>query len=119
MGGDDVTGAVAEQARAELERAAHELEQLTDQLHERIEDVARLEVLADALLGLVATPAVVVDAEGTVTAVSRGAVTRLPDLADAVGRAAKAAVPDWDDRPEGDPSVVVLPGGSKLVVLDP
>jgi hypothetical protein len=117
-GGDGVTATVIEEARAELDRAASELERLTDELNERTALVEQLEVLADALLDLVQTPAVVVDAEDRIVAVSRGAAKAYPELADALGRSARTVLPHWDDE-DVDVSTVELPHGSKLRVLEP
>lgn len=117
-GGDGVTATVIEQARAELDRAASELERLTDQLNECTALVERLEVLADALLDLVPTPAVVVDSEDRIVAVSRGAAKEFPELADALGRSARSVLPAWGDE-DSPVDSVELPDGSKLLVLVP
>jgi PAS domain-containing protein len=116
MGGDGDTATVIEQARAEVERASRELERLTEQLNDRTELVERLEVLTDALLDLLPTPAVVVDAEGTLVAVSRGAAAEYPYLADALGRSAATVLPKIGGD-DDDTDTVALPDGSRLLVL--
>lgn len=80
-------------ARLELERAATDLERLTGELYERSLLATRLEILADALLDLLPVPAIVVDPDGRIAAVSRGAVATVPALSDGLGRPASKLLP--------------------------
>ncbi|HEY3140529.1 MAG TPA: hypothetical protein VGJ86_05335, partial [Acidimicrobiales bacterium] len=80
-------------ARDELVRAAEDLERLTDELHDRSRQVERLEKLAEALLDLVATPAIVVDPSGLLSGLSRGAASSFPALADGLGKPAAPQLP--------------------------
>lgn len=101
-------------ARAELDRAAGDLESLTERLGECTDRVDLLEALVDELLGLLSVPALVLDHEGRVVGMSRGAEKQLADPEAALGRPAAAVVP----RPLADALtlVVTLPGGASLVV---
>jgi PAS domain-containing protein len=112
-------------ARRELEGAAVDLERVTELLHERSEAVDALEVLVDHLLELVDVPLVVVDADGRIAAVSRGAAATVGALADALGKPARAVLPSGalaEASPEAEgparSHVVALPRGSTLVRLD-
>jgi len=121
-----------DEARRELEGAASDLEQLTQLLHERTDALDTLEALVDHLLGLVDVPLVVVDADGRIAAVSRGAADSVGDLADALGKQATSVLPAGSTAPAPVPPsadgadaegaarsrVVVLPRGSTVVRLD-
>lgn len=124
-----------DQARRELEGAASDLERLTELLGERTDALDTLEALVDHLLGLVDVPLVVVDADGRIAAVSRGAADSVDALADALGKPAKSVLPTGSAGPAvpapapsetdgADPEgvaasrVVVLPRGSTVVRLD-
>jgi hypothetical protein len=84
---------ILEEARTELEQAAEDLERLTRELQERTRWVARLEALVDVLLDVTTASVVLVDPDGTVAAVSRGAVAQLPLLADGLGQQAARLLP--------------------------
>lgn len=101
-------------ARAELDRAAEDLETLTERLRESTDRVDLLEALVDELLGLLSAPALVLDNEGRVVGMSRGAEKQMADPDSALGRLATAVVPS----PLADALtlVVTLPGGASLVV---
>ena len=101
-------------ARLEMERAAVDLERVVQLLGERTERVEWLEALVDELLDLVGVPAVVLDADGRVTAVSRGAEAELPGASGALGKPARSALPD---ALGDDVQRVALPGATTLVVL--
>ncbi|MGH9211574.1 MAG: hypothetical protein ACRD2C_12955 [Acidimicrobiales bacterium] len=127
-----------ETARLELANAVADLEHLTSELRQRTQLVERLEVLTDALLDLVAIPAVVVDAQGRIVAVSRGAASTQADLANALGKPVSsvvgqplvdeiAAFAAGDGATPGQVSTLAetkthftaLPDGSTLVVFKP
>jgi PAS domain-containing protein len=130
-----------EEMRNEMERAAGDLERITEQLHERSVQVERLEALVDHMLGLIELPVVVVGADRKVSAVSRGAAALLPQTSRVLGKNASSVLPrpladrlaafadkvaaaegTEDDSPasgglaEGN-DLVALPGGATLVVL--
>jgi len=112
---DDVSSTgLLDEARLEMDRASDDLERLVRLLDERTGRVEWLEALVDELLGLVDVPALVVDADGCITAVSRGAEDGLPGARDALGKPAKSLL-SWplDD----DVVKVPLPGSATLVVL--
>jgi ABC-type transporter Mla subunit MlaD len=132
VGGEDATDDVLDAARDELVRAAEDLERLTDELHDRSRQVERLEVLAEALLDLVATPAIVVDSSGLLSGLSRGAASSFPALADGLGKPAAPQLPaelagdlvattsDGSSREHhlsSGSTFVPLPDGSTLVVM--
>jgi PAS domain-containing protein len=106
--------AMLDAAREEMERAAEDLEGLTARLSECTERVDWLESLVDELLGLLAVPALVLDSEGRILAMSRGAEHLIDDPEAALGRPAATVLP----RPLADTLtlVVTLPGDSTLVV---
>jgi hypothetical protein len=104
------------EARLEMDQAAGDLERVVALLGERTERVEWLEALVDELLGMLGVPAVVLDADGRVTAMSRGAEDGLPDGRDALGKPAKSALPDALGE---DVRRVALPGANTLVVLSP
>lgn len=80
--------------RVELDAAAEDVEHLNQQLRDRTRDVQRLEILVDKLLELVEAPTIVVDPNGRVAAVSRGAADHDAHLSrEAVGKSASAVVP--------------------------
>lgn len=119
--GDDVTDDVSDaslldEARQELDRAAGDLERVLGLLGERTERVEWLEALVDELLGLVSVSAVVLDAEGRVTALSRGAEAEVADPRGALGKSAKSVLPG---ALGDDVHRVALPGATTLVVLSP
>lgn len=101
-------------ARDEMERAAEDLEGLTTRLRECTARLDWLESLVDELLGLLAVPALVLDSEGRILAMSRGAEHLIDDPDAALGRPAATVLP----RPVADTLtlVVALPGDSTLVV---
>lgn len=101
-------------AREEMERAAEDLEGLTSRLRDCTARVDWLESLVDELLGLLVVPALVLDRDGCILAMSRGAERLLDDPDAALGRAAATVLP----RPVADTLtlVVALPGESTLVV---
>ena len=102
------------EARLEMDRAAGDLERVVALLGERTERVEWLEALVDELLGMLGVPAVVLDADGRVAAMSRGAEDELPDGRGALGKPAKSALPDALGE---DVRRVALPGANTLVVL--
>jgi PAS domain-containing protein len=106
--------AMLDAARQEMERAAVDLEGVTARLRECTERVDWLEALVDELLGLLAVPALVLDRDGCILAMSRGAERQLDDPDAALGRSAASVLP----RPLADTLtlVVALPGESSLVV---
>lgn len=130
-----------EEMRDELERAAGDLERITEQLHERSVQVERLEALIDHMLGLLELPVVVVGPDRKVSAVSRGATALLPQTSRALGKTAASVLPGpladrvaafadkvaltngtGDGGAEGGTladgnDLVALPGGATLVVL--
>jgi nitrogen fixation/metabolism regulation signal transduction histidine kinase len=118
-----------DEMRSELDRAAGDLERVTEQLRERSDQVERLEALLDEMLGLLEVPVVVVGPDRRVAAISRGAADLLPDTSRVLGKAASAVLPrPLLDRvvafadgtspvPADDRDLVALPGGSTLVVL--
>lgn len=119
--GDDMTddrgdAGLLDTARQEMERAAGDLERVVEMLGERTERVEWLEALVDELLGLLGVPAVVLDADGRVTAMSRGAEDELPGGRAALGKPAMSAVLDALGE---DVRRVTLPGATTLVVLSP
>lgn len=116
---DDMTddrsdAGVLDAARQEMDRAADDLERLVRLLDERTERVEWLEALVDELLDLVGVPALVVDADGRITGLSRAAEADLPGARGALGKLAASVLPD----PLGDDvTTVSLPGAATLVVL--
>ena len=91
----DQHDALLEDARVELDAAAEDVENLNKQLRDRTRDVQRLEVLVDRLLELVEVPTIVVEPNGHVVAMSRGAAERHPHLSrEAVGRSVSAVLPE-------------------------
>ncbi|HEY8545542.1 MAG TPA: hypothetical protein VIL36_10860 [Acidimicrobiales bacterium] len=102
------------EVRVEMERAAGDLERVVALLTERTERVEWLEALVDELLGLLGVPAVVLDADGRVTAMSRGAEDELPGGRAVLGKPAKSVLPDALGE---DVRRVALPGSNTLVVL--
>jgi hypothetical protein len=129
-----------EEMRDELERAAGDLERITEQLHERSVQVERLEALVDHMLGLLELPVVVVGPDRKVSAVSRGASALLPQTSRVLGKAASSVLPrplaervaafaekvaatngTGDGAGSGTLAdgndLVALPGGATLVVL--
>jgi hypothetical protein len=113
---DAAEAAGLDAARIELDRAAEDLEQVTALLADRTDRVDWLEALVDELLGLLDVPAVVVDGDGCVLALSQGAEKQVADHAAALGRPVAKVLP----RPLADALtlVVALPGGSNLMVAD-
>jgi hypothetical protein len=114
-----------EEARRELEGAAADLESVTQLLHERTDALDTLEALVDHLLGLVDVPLVVVDADGRIAAVSRGAADSMDALTDALGKSAASVLPSGaltEAAPDAEGAArsraVVLPSGSTVVRLD-
>jgi len=119
--GDDMTddrgdADLLAEARQEMDQAAGDLERVLALLGERTEQVEWLEALVDELLGLLGVPAVVLDADGRVAAMSRGAEDELPSGRDVLGKPAKSALPDALGE---DVRRVALPGANTLVVLSP
>jgi hypothetical protein len=144
---DKSPAALLDEMRRELERAAVDLERVTEQLHHRTGLVDALEALADELLDLLTLPVLLVDATGRVTALSRGAaaVVEVDDSrASVVGKQASSVLPaplarqvtahvkggdgeargaaggDGRGEPRDDAKAVrflPLPDGSTLVVL--
>lgn len=119
--GDDMTDEAGDadllaEARLEMERAAGDLERVVALLGERTERVEWLEALVDELLGMLGVPAVVLDADGRVAAMSRGAEDELPGGRGVLGKPAKSALPDALGE---DVRRVALPGANTLVVLSP
>jgi nitrogen fixation/metabolism regulation signal transduction histidine kinase len=87
--------ALLEEVRAELDAAAQDLERLNEQLRDRVVEVQRLEILVDHLLDRLTVPALVVDPDGRLAAVSRGAVDGYAQLSrDAVGRPVSTVLPE-------------------------
>lgn len=117
--GDDVTedmsdAGLLKAARQEMDRASEDLERVVRLLDERTEQVDLLEALVDELLGLVDVSALVLDGDGRITAVSRGAEKDLPGVAGALGKPARSVL----GMPLGDDVTrVELPGSATLVVL--
>ena len=119
--GDDLTdqrtdAALLDEAREEMDRAADDLERVVALLGERTERVEWLEALVDELLGLLTVSAVVLDADGRVTALSRAAEAEVTDAKGALGKAAKSVLPE---ALGDDVRRVALPGATTLVVLPP
>jgi hypothetical protein len=79
--------------RQELERAADDLERLTEQLGERTGMLLRFEALVDELLDLMPVPVVLLDENARVAGLSRGAADLVDDPAAALGRAATSVLP--------------------------
>jgi len=101
-------------ARQEMDRASDDLERLARLLEERTDRVEWLEALVDELLELVGVPALVVDADGRIAGLSRGAEVDLPGARGALGKPATSVLPD----PLGEGATTVsLPGEATLVVL--
>jgi PAS domain-containing protein len=117
--GDDTSDDVSDtglldEARLEMDRASDDLERVVRLLDERTARVEWLEALVDELLGLVGVPVLVLDADGCITAVSRGAEDDLPGARDALGKPGRSVLPE----PLGDDvTKVSLPGAATLVVL--
>jgi hypothetical protein len=134
--------ALLDEARLELSEAAEDLERLNQRLRDHTLEIQRLEVLVDQLLAVLEVPAIVVDADGRITALSRGAADSRADLSDALGKPASSVMPqgiadealrivasgsrpanDTSEPPEGvthhvgDATFVGLPDGSVLVLL--
>lgn len=105
----------SDDARAELDRAADDLERLIERLDERTQRVEWLESLLDEVLELLAVPALVIDDERRIVAASRGAEAQFPGVAESLGRPATAVLPAR--MAEELDVVATLPGGSRLVVL--
>lgn len=101
-------------ARLEMDRAAGDLERVVRLLDERTERVEWLETLVDELLELVGVPALVVDADGCILALSRAAEADLPGAKGALGKPVSSLLPDLLDD---DVTTVPLPGAATLVVL--
>lgn len=112
---DDVSSTgLLDEVRLEMDRASEDLERVVRLLDERTERLEWLEALVDELLGLVEVAALVIDADGCITAVSRGAEDALPGARDALGKPWKSLLPS----PLGDDvTKVALPGAATLVVL--
>jgi PAS domain-containing protein len=108
-------GTGCDSARAELDRAAGDLERLIDQLGERTERVEWLESLLDEVLELLTVPALVLDDERRIVAASRAAEDQVPGVAGGLGRPATAVLPE--ELADDLDVVATLPGGSRLVVL--
>jgi hypothetical protein len=79
--------------RQELDRAADDLERLTEQLDERTGLLLRFEALVDELLDLMPVPVVLLDENARVAGLSRGAADLVDDPAGALGRAASSVLP--------------------------
>jgi nitrogen fixation/metabolism regulation signal transduction histidine kinase len=116
-----------DEMRNELERAAGDLERVTEQLRERSDQVERLEALLDATLARLELPVVVVGPDRRVAAMSRGALALLPETSRVLGKAASTVLPralldrvvalaDGTVKSDGN-DLVALPGGATLVVL--
>lgn len=135
--------------RTELEQAADDISRLTESLRERNLVVERLETLIAEVLGFLTAPAVVVDGDGKIVAVSQGAVDDYPGITEgSLGEPSSNVLPaqladdimaviraphserretkerrDETDQPArwadvSDASVLRLPGGWALVMLD-
>jgi nitrogen fixation/metabolism regulation signal transduction histidine kinase len=116
-----------DEMRNELERAAGDLERVTEQLRERSDQVERLEALLDETLARLELPVVVVGPDRRVAAMSRGALALLPETSRVLGKAASTVLPrplldrlvalaDGTSNADGS-DLVALPGGATLVVL--
>ena len=116
-----------DEMRNELERAAGDLERVTEQLRERSDQVERLEALLDEALARLELPVVVVGPDRRVAAMSRGALALLPETSRVLGKAASTVLPralvdrlaalaDGTSKADGT-DLVALPGGATLVVL--
>jgi nitrogen fixation/metabolism regulation signal transduction histidine kinase len=116
-----------DEMRNELERAAGDLERVTEQLRERSDQVERLEALLDETLARLELPVVVVGPDRRVAAMSRGALALLPETSRVLGKAASTVLPralldrvvalaDGTIKADGS-DLVALPGGATLVVL--
>lgn len=82
------------EVRTEIDRSAHDLRRLTERVNEQNVAVERLEVLVSEILKLLPTTAVVVDANGLIAAISRGASEHDLGLSkDTVGQPATSALP--------------------------
>jgi transcriptional regulator with PAS, ATPase and Fis domain len=127
---DRAPAALLDEMRHELERAATDLERVTEQLHHRTGLVDGFEALVDELLDLLTVPVVLVDETGRVSALSRGAaaVVEVDDPAAVIGKQASSVLPSpWakqvtahvkgTDVEGKNVRFVALPGGSTLVVL--
>jgi hypothetical protein len=124
-----------DEMQSEIERAAGDLERVTEQLRERSDEVERLEALVDRMLGLLEVPMVVVGPDRRVAAMSRGAAAVLSGagVPRVLGRSAASVLPrplaervaafaeqpgqPGRDEGEGADDLVALPGGATLVVL--
>lgn len=81
--------------RRELERAADDLERVTQQLYHRTGLIERFEVLVDELLDLLTVPVVLVDENARVIGLSRGAaaVIEVDDPSIVVGKQVSSVLP--------------------------
>lgn len=134
--------ALLDDARLELAEAAEDLERLNQRLRDHTLEIQRLEVLADQLLAVLEVPAILIGADGRITALSHGATDKRADLSDALGKQVSSVMPkgiadetlrtitsgsrlssESSDPPEAtthrsdDATFVGLPGGSVLVLL--
>lgn len=81
-GNGDAPGDLLDDFRIELEQAADDIDRLTKGLQDRNLVVERLEMLTTEILGLLSAPAVVVDIDGRIVAISQGAIDRYPGLSE-------------------------------------
>lgn len=82
------------QVRAEIDRSAEDLHRLTERVNDQNLTMERLEMLVTELLDLLPAPAVVVDADGLIAAVSQGTGEHDPELwKTKVGRPATSGLP--------------------------
>lgn len=81
--------------RSELDCSTDDISRLTDRIQEQAAVVERLETVITEMLHLLPRPAIVVDAEGHIAAVSQGAQDDYPEISPrAVGEPATAVLPN-------------------------